>query len=53
MTIILKFQLKQVWASNLEEEFKEICKVVQDYQFVGKFCHFANLQIGLMETYSH
>ena len=39
---------EQVWASNLEEEFKEICKVVQDYQFVGWLSHFARRLVLLL-----
>ena len=28
-------RIREVWSHNMEEEFKNICKVVQDFPFVA------------------
>ena len=33
-------RIKEVWSHNLEDEFKNICKIVHDYPFVAMDTEF-------------
>ena len=32
--------IREVWATNLDEEFRKICKVVQNYHYVAMDTEF-------------